>query len=100
MKGVLLINMPFAALDSPSLALGLFRSRLRADGLPCDVLQLNLTLGEMIGWEQYEFVLRLPAIFAGEQLFARALFGDLLPTDGEYYGEVLSDGLASQDVPP
>src|SRR5215471_9683657 len=100
MKGVLLINMPFAAIDSPSLALGLFKARLRADGIRCDVRQLNLTFAEMIGSENYDFILQLPAIFAGEQLFARSVFGDRLPPDRDYYGAVLRDGMASPDVPP
>ena len=99
MTRVLLINMPFAALDSPSLALGLFKTRLMKDNIPCDVEDLNLTFAEMIGYENYEFMLRLPAIMAGEQLFARALFGDALPPDSEYYREVSDSKSASPEVP-
>lgn len=93
---VLLINMPFAALDSPSLALGLFKSRLRQDGFVCDVQHLNFTFAEMIGYDNYEFMLRLPFILGGEQIFARALFGSWLPPDSEYYREVA----ASKNVDP
>src|SRR5712675_216162 len=96
---VLLINMPFAALDSPSLALGLFKRKLRDEGVPCDVEDLNLTFGEMVGSENYEFVLRLPAIMGGEQLFAQAVFGDRVPSPQEYYREVLETKSASPDVP-
>src|SRR5262249_5272642 len=96
---VLLINMPFAALDSPSLALGMFKARFLADGIPCDVQDLNWRFAEAVGPENYDFVLRLSAIMAGEQLFARALFGDWLPPDSEYYREILSNGAASADVP-
>ena len=89
MRGVLLINMPFAGIDSPSLALGLFKSRLRQDGIRCDVQHLNFTFAEIVGYENYEFVLRLPIVMGGEQLFARSVFGDWLPSDTEYYSEML-----------
>jgi len=97
---VLLINMPFAAIDSPSLALGLFKSRLRAQGVACDVRHLNVDFAEMIGSENYEFMLRLDAILGGEQLFARALFGGHIPPAEEFYREVLATSSAGADVPP
>jgi ribosomal peptide maturation radical SAM protein 1 len=100
MRGVLLVNMPFAALDTPSLALGLFKSRLRAENIPCRVVDLNLRFAEMAGWDAYDLILKLPAIMAGEQLFAREVFGDRLPSDAEYYREVLETGLAARDIPP
>ena len=97
---VLLVNMPFAALDSPSLALGLFKSRLMRDGIECDVQYLNFTFAEMVGLDNYELILRLPAIVAGEQLFARSVFGDSLSPDSEYYREIAATGSAGADVPP
>jgi ribosomal peptide maturation radical SAM protein 1 len=99
MTRVLLVNMPFAAVDTPSLALGLFKSRLAAEGIACDVQYLNIGFAEMVGWEDYELVLRLSPILAGEQLFARHVFGDRLPADHEYYREVVEAQLASADVP-
>ncbi|CAN5819189.1 RiPP maturation radical SAM C-methyltransferase [soil metagenome] len=99
MKRVLLVNMPFAALDTPSLALGLFKTRLREDGIACDVQNLNFRFAEMVGYENYEFVLLLSAILGGEQLFARALFGDCVPPDSEYYREALETKSTSADVP-
>ena len=99
MKRVLLVNMPFAALDTPSLALGLFKTRLQQDGIACDVQNLNFRFAEMVGYENYEFVLLLSAILGGEQLFARALFGDWVPPDSEYYREALETKSTSADVP-
>lgn len=96
---VLLVNMPFAAIDSPSLALGLFKSRLRQDGFPCDVEHLNFRFAEIVGYEDYELILRLSAILAGEQLFARSVFGDWLPPDSEYYREAAQTNSAGPDVP-
>jgi ribosomal peptide maturation radical SAM protein 1 len=100
MTRVLLINMPFAAIDSPSLALGLFKSRLQAEGIACDVQNLNLAFAERIGYENYEFVLRLSAILGGENLFAHTVFGNRLAPVRDYYREVLSTGSAGSDVPP
>ena len=97
---VLLINMPFAAIDSPSLALGLFKARLRQDGIPCDVQHLNFTFAEMAGYDNYEFMLRLPFILGGEQIFARALFGDLLPSNAEYYSQVSATSAGGSHIPP
>ncbi len=89
MSGVLLVNMPFAGVDSPSLALGLFKSSLRRQGIRCDVEHLNFTFAEMVGYENYELVLRLPVVMGGEQLFARQVFGSWLPSDSEYYREIV-----------
>jgi ribosomal peptide maturation radical SAM protein 1 len=100
MRGVLLVNMPFAALDSPSLALGLFKSRLRSLGIPCDVEYLNLRFAEFVGDDTYELLIRSTAIFAGEHVFAGALFGSLLPPSEEYYAEALGRQSTAPDVPP
>jgi len=99
MNRVLLVNMPFAALDMPSLALGLFKSRLEQDGIACDIQHLNFRFAEMVGYEDYEYVLRLSAILGGEQLFARSLFGDRLPADSQYYREAVETKSTSADVP-
>jgi len=43
MYRVALVSMPFAAIDYPSLALGLFKSRLDREGIPCDIHYLNIS---------------------------------------------------------
>lgn len=100
MRGVLLINMPFAALDTPSLALGLFKSRLEAEGIPCRTVDLNLRFAEVVGYDAYNLVLQLSAMMAGEQLFARHVFGDRLPSDAEYYRAAIESKLTTPDVVP
>ena len=95
---VLLINMPFAAADLPSLALGLFKSRLNAEAIPCDVQHLNLTFAEMIGWENYSFMLQSPSVLAGERLFADSLFGDRVPSDAEYYQDLMTEEGVPQEA--
>jgi ribosomal peptide maturation radical SAM protein 1 len=88
MYRVALISMPFAAIDYPSLALGLFKSRLRQEGIPCDVLYLNIPFAEMIGYASYSrLIIQPPAYFACEQLFAASAFGALVPSDQAYYDE-------------
>ena len=86
MLRVALVSMPFAAIDYPSLALGLFKSRLRAERIPCDVHYLNMTFMEMIGYAGYTaLVTQPPAYFAAEQVFAESAFGSAVPPDDAYY---------------
>ena len=88
MKRVLLINMPFAGLEFPSLALGLFKAKFQREGIPCDVAHLNLLFAEMAGWQNYALVGQFNGCFAGERLFAQVLFGDRVPSDAGYYAAV------------
>ena len=78
MKRVLLINMPFAEVAYPSIALGLFKARFRDEGIPCDVQYLNILFAEMVGWENYFLLASLTSPYAGEQLFAHALLCAIL----------------------
>src|SRR5580704_18739654 len=88
MYRVALVSMPFAAIDYPSLALGLFKSRLDREGIPCDIHYLNISFAEMLGYGTYAgLVTRPPAYFAAEQLFAESAFGALVPPDQAYYDE-------------
>ncbi len=86
MLRTVLVSMPFAAVEYPSLALGLFKSRFRAEGMPCDVEYLNITFAEMVGWREYStLIVQPPAVFAAEQVFAQSLFGPLIPDDAEFF---------------
>jgi ribosomal peptide maturation radical SAM protein 1 len=87
---VLLVDMPFASIYMPSLALGLLKAELRRDGLACDVLYLNVLFAQMVGWDAYGVVERSSALLAGEQMFARDLFGGRIPSDDEYDAEVVA----------
>ena len=97
MKRVLLINMPFAEVAYPSIALGLFKARFRDEGIPCDVQYLNILFAEMVGWEDYFLLASLTSPYAGEQLFAHALFGDRVPSDAQYYVDIIAR--ISPDLP-
>jgi ribosomal peptide maturation radical SAM protein 1 len=86
MLRVALVSMPFAAIDYPSLALGLFKSRFEREGIPCDIHYLNISFGEMIGYSSYSMLIsQPPAYFAAEQIFAEAAFGAAVPPDESYY---------------
>ncbi|MCX6539098.1 MAG: RiPP maturation radical SAM C-methyltransferase [Acidobacteria bacterium] len=87
---VLLVNMPFAAISTPSLALGLLKAELARAGVACDVLYLNVLFAQMVGWSSYGVVERSSALLAGEQMFAHDLFGGRIPPDHQYRAEVLS----------
>jgi ribosomal peptide maturation radical SAM protein 1 len=87
---VLLVAMPFAAIHTPSLALGLLKAELARAGAACDVLYLNVLFAQMTGWSAYDVIERSSALLAGEQMFARDLFGGSIPSDREYEAEVLA----------
>jgi ribosomal peptide maturation radical SAM protein 1 len=87
---VLLVNMPFAAVTTPSLALGLLKAELERAGIACDVLYLNVLFAQMVGWSAYPVVERCSALLAGEQMFAHDMFGPRIPPDHQYEAEVLS----------
>ena len=91
MRRIALINMPFAEVESPSIALSLFKPKFQAEGFHCDVKYLNLIFADIIGYETYSFITQSTAIFAGERTFAHVLFGDYLPSDGIYYSDYLAN---------
>jgi ribosomal peptide maturation radical SAM protein 1 len=56
-----LINMPFASIFHPALALGLIKSQLKEAGIKNHVFDLNLMFAGMIGFASYEAI----AMFKG-----------------------------------
>jgi ribosomal peptide maturation radical SAM protein 1 len=78
---VLLISMPFGAVERPSLALGLLQAHCTAAGVSCETQYLNLAFAERIGLPDYLWVCNdIPyTAFAGDWLFAAALYD----TDGD-----------------
>ena len=99
MYRVALVSMPFAAIDYPSLALGLFKSRLGQEKIPCDIYYLNMTFAEMIGYPAYSaLITRPPSYFACEQLFAESAFGALAPSDESYWTASGLDASVRQEL--
>jgi ribosomal peptide maturation radical SAM protein 1 len=89
MTGALLVTMPFATSQHPSIGLGLLKAALVGDGLPCDVRYLNLRFAERIGGLRYEQIAHGPFHLLGEWIFAADLFGDQIPPPERYFSEVL-----------
>jgi ribosomal peptide maturation radical SAM protein 1 len=85
---VLLVNMPFAGIGFPSIALGLFKRQFESVGVPCDVFYLNVLFAQMVGWDSYHVVEKYSALLAGEQMFARDLFQGAIPSEEDYQAEV------------
>jgi hypothetical protein len=90
---VLLLSMPFRALERPSLGLSLLKAGLRRAGAACDIRYLGLRFAEFIGLDDYLWVHgELPyTAFAGDWMFTSALYGDRPDADARYVQEVLRD---------
>jgi ribosomal peptide maturation radical SAM protein 1 len=89
---VLLISMPFGALERPALSLGLLKAHCARLGVACDTRYLNLDFVEQVGLGDYQWLCSdsVPyTAFAGEWLFAASLYGARPYADAAYVDEVL-----------
>ena len=93
MGKVLLLSMPFGALERPSLGLSLLKARLNEEGFACDVRYLGFTLAEFVGQEMYQWMCyELPyTAFAGDWTFTTALYGERPQEDQAYIQEILRE---------
>ncbi|MFC6064372.1 RiPP maturation radical SAM C-methyltransferase [Streptomyces ochraceiscleroticus] len=87
------MSLPFGALDRPSLALGLLQAHCTRAGILCDTEYLTFRFAETVGLADYQWVCAdLPyTAFAGEWLFAEALYGHRPEADERYLTGVLRD---------
>ncbi len=86
MAEVHLVQMPYAAIERPSLALGVLRASLDRSGIECKVLYPNLWFAEEMGLELYSGVNSF--IFntlLGEWTFASAAFPEFTPDHAEFF---------------
>ena len=91
---VLLLSMPFGALERQSLGLSLLKARLDEGGkIGCDLKYLTFTFAEAIGFEAYQWVSSaLPyTAFAGDWLFTESLYGSRPDDDEQYVREILRE---------
>jgi ribosomal peptide maturation radical SAM protein 1 len=88
---VLLLSMPLASLERPSLGLSLLKAGLARDGVACEVRYLGFRFAEFIGLDRYQVLQQgLPyTAFAGDWLFSRTLNGARPDVDARYVDEVL-----------
>jgi len=91
MAKVLLISMPFGALEWPALGIGLLQAGLAERGVPCDGRYLTFDFADFIGVDEYQWVCHEAAYaaFAGDWVFAAALHGPDPEQDNRYVEEVL-----------
>ncbi|MEW6368324.1 MAG: RiPP maturation radical SAM C-methyltransferase [Acidobacteriota bacterium] len=71
-----LVNMPFMDVRRPSLALGLLRAALEADGLTARTVYGNLLFCKYGGLPAARFMLIRARVLLGDWVFARAAFPD------------------------
>jgi ribosomal peptide maturation radical SAM protein 1 len=95
---VLLVSMPYGAIERPSLALGLLQAGLARRTIDCRTRYLGFTFADFVGLDDYLFVYSgLPyTAFAGDWTFTGALYGDDAATD--YVDQVLRGAWGLDEV--
>ena len=87
---IVLVSMPFAELQRPSIALGLLRASLANTDIKSQVIYGNFGLAETIGLVAYQAMQSTPTDhLLGEWCFAERLFPDSAKNDEEYLDLVL-----------
>lgn len=88
---VLLVSMPFGALERPSLALGLLQAHCRQLEVACETRYLGVPFAERVGVGEYHWLsAEVPyTAFAGDWLFTEALYGARPAADQAYVDHVL-----------
>ena len=87
---VVLVSMPFAEVQRPSIALGLLQASLPTPGIDSEVVYANFGLAERIGLVAYQAMQSTPTDhLLGEWCFAGRLFPDAVAKDDEYLKLVL-----------
>jgi ribosomal peptide maturation radical SAM protein 1 len=87
---VILVNMPFAEVQRPSIALGLLQAALAGTPIGCAAVYANFDFAEAIGLVAYEAMQSAPTDhLLGEWCFAGLLFPECPQRDEEYLNLVL-----------
>jgi ribosomal peptide maturation radical SAM protein 1 len=87
---VILVCMPFAEVQRPSIALGLLRATLADTNIRSEVVYGNFGFAETIGLVSYQAMQSTPTDhLLGEWCFAGGLFPDVVGKDEEYLDLVL-----------
>ena len=87
---IILVCMPFAEVQRPSIALGLLRATLADTSIRSEVVYGNFGFAETIGLVSYQAMQATPTDhLLGEWCFAGSLFPDVAGQDEEYLNLVL-----------
>ena len=74
---IILLHMPYAAVERPSIGLGTLQACLQREGLESEVIYGNLLYAQRIGLKRYKLVELTPTdVFLGEWTFSSAAFPD------------------------
>jgi ribosomal peptide maturation radical SAM protein 1 len=102
---ILLLSMPFGALERPALGLSLLKAGLKDLPIGCDINYLNFTFAEFVGHGLYRWMTNeIPyTAFAGDWTFTEELYGPRPDADARYLSQVLRgrwqlDGVAVDRV--
>lgn len=94
---ILLVSMPWASNDRPSLAVGVLTAIARAHGHRCEALYPTFDFAQRIGPAAYESLAENPRFFGlSEHLFACDLFSAAVLRSDEFLGGM--DGAAKQPL--
>ena len=100
MVDVCLPLLPYARIESPSLAVGLLKSSLREAGLSSCVLYPNLRFAEILGIHNYEAISYEHFTLLGEWTFGSLAFPEAEIDPEAYFKFVRSSPLAQIDPSP
>ena len=82
---VCLVSMPYAAIERPSIAIGLLTAELRGAGIGVTTRYACLDFASRIGLRAYDSVLNAhTSLFIGEWTFAAAAFDEMSAVDDDY----------------
>jgi ribosomal peptide maturation radical SAM protein 1 len=97
---VVLLAMPFGAIDRPALGVSLLQAAARRQGVHCDVRYLTLPFAEFVGASEYLWLSDgVPyESFAGDWLFAEALYGPRPDADAAYEHDILRSRYGLDDA--
>src|SRR5215217_1025921 len=88
---VLLVSMPFGALERQALGLSMLKACLTRQDLPCEIRYLNFDFAGLLGVHDYVWVThQIPyTAFAGDWCFTEQLYGRSPARDQAYVDRVL-----------
>ena len=71
---LIIVNMPFGAIQFPSIQMGLLKAICERDGFVCEDVYANLEFARLIGPKLYDSLAQLRGTLIGEWLFTEAAF--------------------------
>ena len=90
MADVCLVNVPYGALERPSLALSVLKPALQQVGISCDLVYSTFRFAEMIGTVPYADMVWVRGEMIGEWTFSGAAFPDFAPDHEEYMRRIMA----------